>query len=65
MLFRRQEPVLRHYVSESGYFFRTFDRTPEAHSVSRRYEEEKHKRIAEARDNPMAIEPVKQIWEDF
>ena len=62
MLYRRQAPILRNYVSESGYFFSTLESEG---SLSRRFEEEKYKRIAEMRDNPLAPEPVKKIWEDF
>lgn len=65
MLFRRPEPLLRHYVSEMDSFLEAFDRTPEASSESRRQEEKKYQAIAEARDNVMYIEPRKQIWEDF
>ncbi len=62
MLFRRQAPILRNYVSDSGYFFSTLEAEG---SLSRRLEEEKYKRIAALRDNPLTPEPLKKIWEDF
>lgn len=65
MLFRRSEPLLRHYVSEMDSFLAAFDLKPEASSESRRQEEEKHATVANARDHVMALEPRKQIWEDF
>ena len=45
--------MLKNYVSELDLFLKDFDQKPEAHSEARANEEAKHKRIAEARDNPL------------
>ncbi len=45
--------MLKNYVSELDLFLKAFDQKPEAHSEFRAQEEAKHKRIAEARDNPL------------
>ncbi len=46
--------MLKNYVSELDLFLQDFDKTAGAHSEARAQEEAKHKRIAEARDNPEA-----------
>lgn len=45
--------MLKNYVSELDLFLQDFDKTVGAHSEARAQEEAKHKRIAEARDNPL------------
>lgn len=65
MLFRRLDPVLKNYVSDTDCFLQDFDHRSEASSESRRQEEQKYRMVAEGRDNPKAVEQRKQIWEDF
>lgn len=65
MLFRRQEPILRHYVSDTDHFLYAFELKSEASSVARREEEKKYREIGKARDTRIEIGPVKQLWEDF
>lgn len=65
MLFRRQEPILRNYVSESDCFLCAIDLKPGAGSASRRAEEKKAQAIAKARDTKTEMGPMKRLWEDF
>ena len=46
--------MLKNYVSELDLFLKDFDQKPQAHSKARAQEEAKHKRVADARDNPEA-----------
>lgn len=65
MLFRRQQPIMRHYVSETDLFLQALELKGEHRSLSRLAEEQKHAAIAKARDIKTENEPVKRLWEDF
>lgn len=61
---RKKQPLLRNYVSETDQFLKSFDARPEATSASRKAEEAKYARIDELRDNSNAEQPTQSIWED-
>lgn len=60
----KHKDIDKSYISPYDEFLFAFDRK-NAKSVSQKKEIEKHRRIAELRDNPDVAEKHGQIWDEF
>lgn len=56
---------LEYFTSELDQFLIDFDKSHPKLSASQRQEKEKYMRINRLRDNPRAIEPEDDFWQNF